>query len=318
MTNCFADMSEFVVEHEPLAGYTSYRVGGPARWLARPRNVEELARLVGRCVDEDIAVFTIGRGANLLVGDEGVDGMVIRLDAPAFCRIDWPAASRGSGHQPTGQAQAVLAGAGADMYWLVRESVRRGLAGLEGLAGIPGCLGGIVRMNAGGKWGQIADVVRGLTVVDGRGDVRRLTPAEAGFGYRRSSLAGMVICDVQLELQPEDPIEVRERLKGAWRSKSATQPMHELSAGCVFKNPPGGSAGALIDRAGLKGRSVGGGRVSQVHANFIVVRPGVTAEDIFTLIGQVRREVARQFGVELELEIEVWGRRHTRVPEPTG
>jgi UDP-N-acetylmuramate dehydrogenase len=203
------------------------------------------------------------------------------------------------------------------MYWLVRESVRRGLAGLEGLAGIPGRLGGIVCMNAGGKRGQIADVVRELTVVDGRGDIRRLAPAEASFGYRRSSLAGVVICDVALELRTEDPIEVRTRLKDAWRSKNATQPMHELSAGCVFKNPPGGSAGALIDRAGLKGRTVGGAQVSQVHANFVVVQPQVTAEDIFTLIGQVRREVARQFGVELELEIEVWGRRQIRVPEPT-
>jgi UDP-N-acetylmuramate dehydrogenase len=317
MKNCFADMSEIVVEHEPLAGYTSYRVGGLARWLARPRNLEELARLVGRCAGADVPVYTIGRGANLLVSDEGVDGMVIRLDAPAFCRVDWPDISWGSGH-PTGRAGPVLAGAGADMYWLVRESVRRGLAGLEGLAGIPGCLGGVVRMNAGGKRGQIADVVGGLTVVDARGDIRRLAPAEAGFGYRRSSLAGMVICDVELELRPENPIEIRERLKDTWRSKSATQPMGELSAGCVFKNPPGGSSGALIDRAGLKGRTVGGARVSQVHANFIVVRPGVTAEDIFTLIGQVRREVARQFGVELELEIEVWGRRQVRVPAPAG
>jgi UDP-N-acetylmuramate dehydrogenase len=173
-------------------------------------------------------------------------------------------------------------------------------------------------MNAGGKRGQIADVVGGLTVVDARGDIRRLAPAEAGFGYRRSNLAGLVICEVRLELRPENPIEVRERFTDAWRSKSATQPMRGLSAGCVFKNPPGGSAGALIDRAGLKGRSVGGAWVSEVHANFIVVRPGVTADDIFTLIGQVRREVARQFGVELELEIEVWGWRQIRMPEPTG
>jgi UDP-N-acetylmuramate dehydrogenase len=242
--------------------------------------------------------------------------MVIRLDSPAFRRVDWPVTTSDGGGA-AGQSPTVLAGAGVDMYWLVGESVRRGLAGLEGLAGIPGHLGGIVCMNAGGKWGQIADVVRGLTAVDALGGIRRLTPAEAGFGYRRSNLAGMVVCDLKLELRAGSPIEIRERLKDAWRSKSATQPMREWSAGCVFKNPPGGSAGALVDRAGLKGHSVGGARVSQVHANFIVVRPGVTAEDIFTLIGQVRREVARQFGVELELEIEVWGRRHARVAEPT-
>ncbi|HSW44003.1 MAG TPA: UDP-N-acetylenolpyruvoylglucosamine reductase, partial [Phycisphaerae bacterium] len=113
-----------------------------------------------------------------------------------------------------------------------------------------------------------------------------------------------------------DPGELRRRLRDIWASKSKTQPMAEASAGCVFKNPEGGSAGALIDRAGLKGCAVGGARVSQVHANFIVVQSPVTAEDIFTLIGTVRREVARQFGVELDLEIEVWGRRRVRAPDP--
>ncbi len=309
MRNLFADLSEIVFERESLADLTSYRVGGPARWLARPRSIDDLARVVHRCAREDVPVFTLGRGANLLVSDEGVDGMVIRLDAPVFNRVEWPTASNGGA--------SVMAGGGTDMYRLVSESVRRGLAGLEGLGGIPGRLGGIVRMNAGGRWGQIADVVRDLTVVDPLGGIRRLSAAEAGFGYRRSNLGGMVVCQVRMELKREDPAAIRERFKVVWASKRRTQPMAELSAGCVFKNPPGGSAGLLIDRAGLKGHAVGGARVSELHANFIVVRPGTAADDIFTLIGRIRREVARRFGVELDLEIEVWGRRRVRAMEAT-
>ena len=135
------------------------------------------------------------------------------------------------------------------------------------------------------------------------------------MGYGRSNLAGMVVCQVRMELTPDEPSAIRERSKVVWRAKSTTQPMSDPSAGCVFKNPPGGSAGALIDRAGFKGRFVGGARVSEVHANFIVTAPGATAADVFTLIGQVRREVARQFGIELDLEIEVWGRRVARPAE---
>jgi len=312
MKDFFADMSEIVVEQEPLGRYTAYGVGGPARWLARPRSVEELARLVGRCAAEDIPVYTLGRGANLLVSDDGVDGMVIRLVAPVFSRVEWPTSASGAEVSGT----VVVAGGGADMYRLVTGAVRRGLGGLEGLAGIPGKLGGIVRMNAGGRWGQIADVVDGLTVVDGRGEIRWLSADQAGFGYRRSNLADMVICDVALELIPGEPATLFRRFREIWSSKSRRQPMAEASAGCVFKNPEGGNAGALIDQAGLKGRSVGGARVSEVHANFIVVQPGVTAEDIFSLIGVVRREVAQRFGVELDLEIEIWGRRRVSVGEP--
>jgi UDP-N-acetylmuramate dehydrogenase len=255
-------------------------------------------------------VFIMGRGANLLVSDDGVDGMVIRLDAPVFTRVHWPLTA-----SPTGTPATVVAGAGTDMFRLVNEAGRHGLAGIEGLAGIPGRLGGIVRMNAGGRWGQISDVVRELTVVNELGDIRRIDREDAGFGYRRSSLAGVVVCDVRLQLTRDDPGAIRDRFKAIWKTKAATQPMSAPSAGCVFKNPPGGSAGGLIDRAGLKGRTVGGAGVSEVHANFIVTRPGATAADVFTLIGQIRREVARQFGVELDLEIEVWGRRVIRTME---
>ena len=198
------------------------------------------------------------------------------------------------------------------MHRFVLESVRRGLAGLEVLAGIPGTLGGIVRMNAGGRWGQIADVVREVTAIDEDGRTQRLTPEEIGFSYRNSRLSGSVVCEAKLELTVDDPVQVRARFMDIWSRKSQVQPLGQPSAGCVFKNPAGQSAGRLIEQAGLKGHAIGGAHVSNVHANFIVAQEGATASDVFSLIGLIQREVAQRFAIELEMEVKVWGRRHAR------
>lgn len=311
MDHRWSDMSEIIAEQEPLALHTTFGLGGPARWLATPRSVGELGRLVDRCRQEEIDLFALGLGANLLVSDDGVDGLVVRLSHSAFRQVEWP---------PSGGVRGakviVIAGAGLDMHRFVLESVRHGLAGLEGLAGIPGTLGGIIRMNAGGRWGQIADVVREVTVVDESGRTRRLTPPEVGFGYRGTRLGGAVVCEATLELTVDDPVQVRARFMEIWSRKSQVQPLGQPSAGCVFKNPPGQSAGRLVEQAGLKGRSIGGAHVSNVHANFIVAQEGATAGDVFALIGLIQHEVAQRFAVELELEVKVWGRRHARSLEP--
>ena len=321
MTEFLFELSRIVLEHEPLAPHTSFGLGGAARWLARPRSTDQVALLVRRCGQEGIPHVVLGLGANVLVSDEGLEGMVLRLNAPEFRQVAYSDGT-GTGGRSRGPRRSrnrhvtVIAGAGADMHRLVLESVRRGLRGLEVLAGIPATLGGAIRMNAGGREGQIADVVRELTVVDTQGSVKQLSRSQVGFGYRSTRLDGTVICQAKLELTPDDPTELRDRFLAIWDHKKRSQPLNEQSAGCVFKNPPALSAGALIDRAGLKGRSVGGAHVSEVHANFIVAKEGATAGDVFTLIGQIRREVAQQFGVELELEIEIWGRQHTRNLEP--
>ncbi len=317
-----AGLPDFVREHEPLARYTSLGVGGPARWLARPRTVEQLMDLVRRCRQEDVELQVLGRGANLLVSDDGVDGVVVRLNAPEFRQVDWahdagPEARSGAGRRrrrrggDSGEV-VITAGGGADMSRLVLEAVRRGLSGLECMAGIPGTLGGIIHMNGGGRFGEIADVVRDATVVDSDGQLRTLSRDEVGFRYRGANLGEAIVCRATLALRPGDPTEIRERFLEVWDYKKKSQPLAESTAGCVFKNPPGHSAGALIDRAGLKNRSVGGAEVSDCHANFIVAKEGATARDVLALIGIIRREVARRFGIDLELEIEVWHRR--RVP----
>ena len=175
------------------------------------------------------------------------------------------------------------------------------------MAGIPGSMGGIVRMNAGGRFGQIADVVRRVTVVDEMGRLRMLSNQEIGFRYRGTNLNSSIICQADLELHPADPTELREQFLAIWNHKKETQPLGKNSAGCVFKNPEGHSAGELIDRAGLKGCSVGGATVSRCHANFIVTKEGATARDVLALIDRIRQEVADKFEIELELEIELWG-----------
>jgi UDP-N-acetylmuramate dehydrogenase len=311
MMSFLSDFGEIVTENEPLARQTFFGVGGPARWMVRPRSVEELGEVLRRCRQEDMPVRVLGLGANLLVSDDGMDGVVIRLNNRAFKSVAWETdgdalSVAGKAADPDGVA--VAAGAGISMARLTLDSVTRGLSGLECMAGIPGTLGGILRMNAGGRFGQISDVVCDLTVLDETGAPRRLSHDEAGFGYRHSELGDFTIVGATLVLRPGEGERVRRRYTEIWECKRKSQPLTDYSAGCVFKNPPGRSAGQLIDQAGLKGHMIGGASVSAQHANFILAREGTRARDILALIGHIRRVVAERFGVELELEIQVWGR----------
>lgn len=313
-TDFLSGLSEIVTENEPLAPHTYLRVGGPARWFARPRSAEETCELVRRCRQEGVEILPLGLGANLLVDDDGVDAMVIRLSDPLFEQVDWGGSENRKGDQPV----RVAAAAGCDMHRLALDAVRAGLGGLERLAGIPGTLGGILRMNAGGRFGNICDVVADVTVVDAAGEIRRLSRQEAAFRYRGSDLAGTVVCGAVLLLEPDDPKALRRRFKEIWQVKKDSQPLSDNSAGCVFKNPAGSSAGSMIDQAGLKGHRVGGAVVSPKHANFIVTESGAKARDVLTLIGIVRREVAARFGVELETEVQIWGCRQACRAEAVG
>ena len=304
-----SDLPEFVSENEPLATHIRLGIGGPARWLARPRTTDELTGIVRSCLHAGVDIHVLGLGANLLVSDEGVDGMVVRLAAPAFRLVDW-------GDRCADGTVRVTVGAGADMSRLALDAARHGLSGLECMAGIPGRLGGIIRMNAGGRFGEIGDVVRDVTVIDREGCLRTLSPPEVGFRYRGTDLGRMVVLEATLTLERDDPEQIRERFLGIWQDKKKSQPLAEPTAGCVFKNPPGHRAGELIDRAGFKNHRVGGAFVSDRHANFIIAQEGATARDVFALIGQIRRGVAEGFGVELELEVEVWGHQRAISHEP--
>ncbi len=292
----WADLAPVCEANAPLAPLTWYGLGGCARVLATVDSRESLGGVLSRAREAGLPVYVLGAGANVLVSDDGVDGVVIRLKGGAFSRIEWT-------------SFGVVAGAGVDMAKLTFAAVRRGLWGLECMAGIPGTVGGCIRMNAGGRFGQISDVVRRVWTVDRSGCRREWKKEEIGFAYRHCGLGEEIIERAELALTPCDADVVRARYREVWDYKRRTQPLAADSAGCVFKNPPGASAGALIEQAGLKGASCGGAAVSHEHANFIVATKGASARDVLRLIGLVRRRVAEHSGVELELEVQVWGRK---------
>lgn len=278
---------------EPLAPHTWFHLGGPAEYFAEPRNVDELRDLVRRCAEEELPMRLLGGGSNVLVRDEGVPGVVIRLSEPAFAEIKV-------------EKDRVSAGGAAKLGHVISSAVREGLAGLEALVGIPGTIGGALHGNAGSRGGDIGQWTSRAAVMTRSGEVLERQRDELVFAYRESSLDELVILSAEFELEAEDPEQLTKRMQQQWIVKKASQPLSHQSAGCIFKNPRGMSAGMLIDQAGLKGTRIGGAEVSDRHANFIVAEPGASSQDVLRLIELVRSRVADRLGVELELEIQVW------------
>ncbi len=293
IASAFAGLEQIVEENVPLARFTWFKLGGPAHWLIRPRNVEELQEAVRRCLENAIPIYVLGAGANLLVSDAGVDAAVFRLSDDAWRNIEI-------------DKTTVRAGAGVDMQKLLIKAIRTGLGGMECLAGIPGTIGGGVRMNAGGRFGSIGDLVRAVTVMDTAGAVFERTKDDIIFDYRHTNISAKFILGAVLELDEDDPHRIMKRTKEIWMFKQNSQPLNTRNAGCIFKNPPGDSAGALIDQGGLKGTSVGGAQVSIKHANFIIAKTGCTADNVMRLMKLVRQRVYEQRGVLLETEVLIW------------
>lgn len=293
MANPFSGLDEIVSENHPLARHTWYKIGGPARYFVRPRTPEELREAVGRCVENNIPIHVLGLGANLLIGDEGVQGAVFRFDQDHWRKVKF-------------EKTTLEVGAGVDMQKLILRTVRQGLAGIECLAGIPGTIGGGIRMNAGGKYGDLGAFVQTVTVMDGEGTIFQRTRDDLVFDYRHTNIAAPFILGATLELEEDDPDRIMKRTKEIWMFKQNSQPLNTKNAGCVFKNPRGLSAGALIDQAGLKGMRVGGAEVSAKHANFIVAHPGCMAEDVKRLIGIIREKVWEKNEIALETEVQMW------------
>lgn len=309
-----ADLDVEARPDAPIGAETWYGVGGHADLLVSPRSIEAAATLLKRCRRARTIVRVLGRGANLLVSDEGVGGVVMRLDAEPM--REWR-------FNASGPVSRVHVMAGADLPKLIMETARRGLGGLEGLAGIPATIGGAIRMNAGGRFGSIADAVESITVVDRRGEIVERTRDEIPFGYRTSGLDDPLVLAATLRLEQDDPVRLRDAVKSVFAYKKSTQPLAAHSAGCTFRNPIDPSteqqvpAGKLIDEAGCKGRRIGGAEVSEHHANFIVTHPGASAEDVRRLMNEVRDRVAAHSGIRLEDELVVWRREGAADPGAT-
>ncbi len=283
----------FVKRDEPLAGHTWFHLGGPAEYFAEPRTVEELQALVRHCRAHEVAIRLLGGGSNILVREEGVRGVVVHLSASAFTAISVA-------------KQVLTAGGGAALGHAISTSVREGLAGLEALVGIPGTIGGALHGNAGSRGGDIGQWTCQATVMTRDGQILERSRQELVFAYRESSLDELVILSAQFQLEQDDPQELTKRMQKQWIVKKASQPLGHQSAGCIFKNPRGMSAGMLIEQAGLKNTRVGQAEVSERHANFIVAEQGATSQDVLQLIELVRGRVLDRLGIELETEIEVW------------
>ena len=292
-TNPFSGLDEIVTETEPRAPHPWYKIGGPARWYVRPRSVGELQAAARRCVENEIPIYVLGLGANLLVGDQGVDGAVFRLDHDYWRRVKF-------------SGTTLEASAGVDMQRLLLRTVKEGLAGIECLAGIPGTIGGGVRMNAGGKFGDIGGVITRVHVMDITGLLFERTKDDLVFDYRSTNISAKFILSATLELEQDDPERIMKKTKEIWMYKRNTQPLNAKNCGCIFKNPRCLSAGALIDQAGLKGMRVGGAEVSDKHANFIIAHPGCKADDVMKLVKIIREKVFDKNEIHLESEVQIW------------
>ncbi len=288
-----AAVVENVKRNEALASYTYLKVGGPADWLVQPRTVEEAASVVQFCQRERVPLRVLGNGCNLLVGDDGVHAVVMRLSESAFTQV-------------TVEGRRVQAGAGASLSALISQAARHGLAGLETLVGLPGTVGGALRCNVGDRSGDIGQFVRRVEVLDVRGQKQVREREELQFSYHSSSLDDPVILGAEFELEKDDPDALVKRMRKAWILRKATMPLTFQASARIFRNPRGLSAAALIENAGLARTRVGGAEVSERDPNSIIVHPGGTARDVLRLIDLVHTKVQEKFHVEMELEIAVW------------
>lgn len=291
--NLFANLDEIVKENVPMAQHTWFKLGGPARYFISPQTHDQLQEVVKRCQENNLDIFVLGRGSNLLVADEGIDGAVIRLSQGDFTEIEI-------------QDQVVKAAAGVDMGHLIGICAREGLSGLECMVGIPGSVGGTIQLNAGGSFGDIGSVVKTVNLMDRTGYCFCRERSDIFFGYRTTNIMAKFILGAEFELAPDDPEKIGRAIKEVWMFKKNTQPINSRNAGCVFKNPRAMSSGALIERAGLMGTRIGGAVISDRHANFILAEDSATSKDVLQLIDKVQETVNAKFDVDLELEIHIW------------
>ena len=279
---------------EPLAKHTYFGIGGDATAYIEISTVSELAALARFHKQWDVPIAVIGRGSNLLVSDTGFRGIGVRL-VGELAKLEV-------------EGNVVSVGAGLSLPRLSKTMSRRGLSGVEFALGIPGSVGGALIMNAGAWGSSFGDVVTSVTVMNDVGNLVELTHAEANFEYRHSGLdAYFSVTGATLALEPGDVDTITERMQAFYKQKVETQPFAEENAGCMFKNPPGDSAGRLIDVSGLKGYRIGGAEVSTVHGNFILNIDNATAADVLDLVAYIQQQVREKTGISLQTEVKRLG-----------
>lgn len=283
---------------EPLARYTSMKVGGPADVFIEVENAEALTRVLRTLHRCGTNFYLLGNGSNVLISDRGLRGAVIHL-AGEFKHVEW---------REEGEIVRVKVGAAYALTQLVREAARKGYAGLEFAEGIPGTMGGALYMNAGAYGSEFEKVIDQVDGFTREGEPIRLSRTEMTFTYRDSHLpAGMVVTELRLRLRREDSVQVTSRVRELVTRRKTSQPSGYPNSGSMFRNPPGDFAGRLIEAAGLKGKKIGRAQISERHGNFIVNLGGAKSDDVRQLMELARTEVRMRFGIELEAEVRLLG-----------
>ena len=277
---------------EPMKNHTTFRVGGPADYFVAPHTEEEIRKIVALCEEKEIPWFVTGNGSNLVVSDEGYHGVILSV-YKNFQGIEV-------------EGNRIRAKAGSMLVSISQAAREAGLSGMEFASGIPGTLGGGVRMNAGAYGGEMSQVVTTVTVVNRNGEIMELDNSTMEYGYRTSVIQNQsfVVTKVTFRLQPGDPEQIAAKMEELAIRRREKQPLEYPSAGSTFKRPEGHFAGQLIMEAGLRGYSVGGAKVSEKHCGFIINTGKATAEDVKDVIWEVQRRVKERFHVELEPEIK--------------
>ena len=299
----YGDLDVDVELAAPIGGRSWFATGGTADTLVHPNTVDALKQIVRRCRHTATPLRVMGDGANLLVSESGVEGIVLRLDRAAFTAVEFNA---------DGCVDRLRVGAGADLRQTLNDTTRRGLKGLSHMAGIPASIGGAICMNAGGTYGSIGDTVDAVACIDAHGEERVYRSSELRFTYRETNIPDPIVLWAVFRVEPTDPIALRDEVKEIYKFKKSTQPLGEKTAGCMFKNPlidgERVSAGKIIDDVGLKGLTHGSAQVSPHHANFIAIERGGTADDAIALSKEVIKRVQDARAVELAREVLIWQR----------
>ena len=279
-------------KYEPMSKHTSFKIGGNADVYIKVNNLSKLSTILKECQASDVDYMILGNGSNLLVSDDGIRGVVIRLDGD-FRKITLL------------DDTTIFCGAGATLAYLCKFALNCGLSGLEFAWGIPGTVGGAVFMNAGAYDGEMKDVVHSVSHISPSGEIGRTEKENINFGYRTSVYRSnnMIITGVTLKLKKGNPDEIRAKMDDYMSRRSTKQPLEYPSAGSVFKRPEGNFAGALIEQCGLKGKTCGGAQVSEKLAGFIINKSNATAKDVRDLIGEIQKTVSDKTGYSLECEL---------------
>ena len=287
--------SDRFLREEPMKKHITFRVGGPAACFLTPSTKEQIREILHICQEEKTPYFILGNGSNLLVSDQGFDGVVLQVYKNM--------------NQVTVEGEHLRVQAGALLSATARKALEAGLTGMEFAAGIPGTMGGAAVMNAGAYGGDMKDILESVTVLTPEGEQKELNNEELQLGYRTSVVKekGYIVLEAVLSLKKGDPEAIKSRMDELKEQRVTKQPLEYPSAGSTFKRPEGYFAGKLIQDAGLRGYQVGGAQVSEKHCGFVINKENATAKDVVDLIHDVQRIVYEKFQVQLETEVKFLG-----------